>query len=77
MCMCTYFEGSQWLHGLAVYVAGIQHVALVEDFPVDKWNKLIAVNLSAAFHTISLSVAGMKQRGSCTIYTLYSCTFHI
>jgi 3-hydroxybutyrate dehydrogenase len=43
--------------------AGIQHVAPVEDFPVDKWNAIIAINLSASFHSIRLAVPGMKKRG--------------
>ena len=34
--------------------AGIQHVSPVEDFPVDKWNAIIAINLSASFHTCLL-----------------------
>jgi 3-hydroxybutyrate dehydrogenase len=42
--------------------AGIQHVAPVEDFPVDKWNLIIALNLNAAFHTIRLATPYMKAR---------------
>jgi 3-hydroxybutyrate dehydrogenase len=42
--------------------AGIQHVAPIEDFPDDKWNAILAVNLTAAFHAIKLVVPGMKQR---------------
>jgi 3-hydroxybutyrate dehydrogenase len=42
--------------------AGIQHVASVEEFPVEKWNAIIAINLTAAFHTIRLAVPAMKQR---------------
>ena len=42
--------------------AGTQHVAPVEAFPVDKWNLIIALNLSAAFHTIRLALGGMKER---------------
>lgn len=42
--------------------AGIQHVAPVEEFPVEKWNAIIAINLSAAFHAIRAAVPGMKQR---------------
>ena len=42
--------------------AGIQHVANIEDFPIEKWNAIIAVNLSAAFHTIRAAVPGMKKR---------------
>jgi 3-hydroxybutyrate dehydrogenase len=42
--------------------AGIQHVAPIEEFPVDKWNQIIAINLVAAFHTIRTAVPGMKAR---------------
>jgi 3-hydroxybutyrate dehydrogenase len=42
--------------------AGIQHVAAIEDFPVDKWDAIIAINLVSAFHTIRAAVPGMKQR---------------
>jgi len=42
--------------------AGVQYVAPVEEFPVDKWNMIIALNLSAAFHAIRAAVPGMKQR---------------
>jgi 3-hydroxybutyrate dehydrogenase len=42
--------------------AGVQHVAPVEDFPVDKWNLIIALNLNAAFHTTRLAVPYMKQK---------------
>ncbi len=40
--------------------AGIQHVAKIEDFPVDKWNAVIAINLTSAFHTTRLALPGMK-----------------
>ncbi len=43
--------------------AGIQHTALTEDFPPEKWDAILAINLSAAFHTTHLTVAGMKRRG--------------
>ncbi|HZP70312.1 MAG TPA: 3-hydroxybutyrate dehydrogenase [Pseudolabrys sp.] len=42
--------------------AGIQHVANIEDFPVEKWDAIIAINLSSSFHTIRAAVAGMKNR---------------
>ena len=42
--------------------AGIQHVANIEDFPVEKWDAVIAINLSSSFHTIRAAVSGMKQR---------------
>jgi len=43
--------------------AGIQHVAPVDQFPVDKWNLILALNLSAAFHTIRLALPEMKAKG--------------
>ncbi|QDM40140.1 3-hydroxybutyrate dehydrogenase [Altererythrobacter sp. TH136] len=43
--------------------AGIQHVSPVEEFPVDKWNLIIALNLTAAFHTTRLAVPHMKAKG--------------
>jgi 3-hydroxybutyrate dehydrogenase len=42
--------------------AGIQHVAPVESFPVDKWDAIIAINLSSAFHTTRLALPGMRQK---------------
>ena len=42
--------------------AGIQHVAEVEDFPVERWDAIIAINLSSAFHTTRLALPGMKRR---------------
>jgi 3-hydroxybutyrate dehydrogenase len=43
--------------------AGIQHVAPVEDFPPEKWDAIIAINLSSAFHTTRFALPGMKRRG--------------
>ena len=43
--------------------AGMQHVSPVDEFPVDKWNMIIGLNLTAAFHTTRLAVPGMKARG--------------
>ncbi len=43
--------------------AGIQHVAPIEDFPVDQWNRILAINLSSAFHTIAVALPGMRARG--------------
>jgi len=42
--------------------AGIQHVAPVEDFPLDKWDLIIALNLNAAFHTTRLAIPHMKEK---------------
>src|SRR5258705_2683390 len=42
--------------------AGIQHVSPIEEFPIDNWDPIIAINLSAAFHAIRTAVPGMKAR---------------
>jgi 3-hydroxybutyrate dehydrogenase len=42
--------------------AGIQHVANIEDFPPEKWDAVIAINLSSAFHGIRAAMPGMKKR---------------
>jgi 3-hydroxybutyrate dehydrogenase len=42
--------------------AGIQYVANVEDFPEERWDAVIAINLSSAFHTTRFALPGMKQR---------------
>ncbi|MEJ8567330.1 3-hydroxybutyrate dehydrogenase [Elongatibacter sediminis] len=51
--------------GLDILVnnAGIQHVSPVEEFPVDKWDDIIAINLSSSFHTIRAAISGMAERG--------------
>ena len=43
--------------------AGIQHVAPIEEFPIEKWDQIIAINLSSAFHAIRAAVPGMKAKG--------------
>ncbi len=43
--------------------AGIQHVAPVEDFPTEKWDAILAINLSSSFHTVRAVVPAMKTRG--------------
>ena len=48
---------------LLINNAGIQHVAPVDEFAVDKWNAILAINLSSAFHTVRLALPAMKQRG--------------
>jgi 3-hydroxybutyrate dehydrogenase len=42
--------------------AGIQYVSPIEEFPIEKWDQIIAINLCAAFHTIRAAVPGMKAR---------------
>ena len=41
--------------------AGIQHVARIEDFPVEKWNAILAINLTSAFHSTRLALPAMQQ----------------
>ncbi|CAI0800017.1 D-beta-hydroxybutyrate dehydrogenase [Serratia entomophila] len=52
--------------------AGIQHVAPVDQFPVDKWNAIIAINLSSVFHTSRLALPGMRRRNWGRIINLAS-----
>ena len=52
--------------------AGIQHVANIEDFPVDRWDAIIAINLSSAFHTTRLALPYMKQKNWGRIINLAS-----
>ena len=42
--------------------AGIQYVAPIEDFPVEKWDAILAINLSSAFHASRLAIPGMKKK---------------
>ena len=48
---------------LLINNAGIQHVAPVDEFPVDKWYAILAINLSAGFHTTRLALPAMKKKG--------------
>ena len=43
--------------------AGIQHVAPIDEFPVDKWNMILAINLSSAFHTTAVALPMMRKSG--------------
>jgi len=52
--------------------AGIQHVAPIEDFPIEKWDQIIAINLSAAFHGIRAAVPFMKAQKSGRIINIAS-----
>jgi 3-hydroxybutyrate dehydrogenase len=60
--MMAYAQSTLGPVDILVNNAGIQHVAPVEEFPADKWNAIIAINLSSAFHTTRLAIAGMKAR---------------
>src|SRR4051812_8550012 len=48
---------------ILVINAGIQFVSPIEEFPIEKWDAIIAINLSSAFHSIRAAVPGMKKRG--------------
>jgi 3-hydroxybutyrate dehydrogenase len=52
--------------------AGIQHVAPVEEFPVDRWDAIIAINLTSAFHTIAAAVPLMRKVGGGRIVNIAS-----
>jgi 3-hydroxybutyrate dehydrogenase len=61
--------------------AGIQHVAPIEEFPIEKWDAVLAINLSAAFHAIRAAVPGMKRRkwgriiNTCSAHSLTASPF--
>jgi 3-hydroxybutyrate dehydrogenase len=57
--------------------AGVQFVSPIEDFPVDKYNAIIALNLSAAFHTIRAAMRPMKQRKYGRIINVASAHAHV
>ncbi len=61
--MVTLGETSFGSVDILVNNAGIQFVSPIEEFPIDKWDAIIAINLSSAFHAIRTAVPGMKQRG--------------
>jgi len=48
---------------IVVNNAGIQHTCPIESFPTERWNAILAVNLSAAFHTMKAAVPAMRERG--------------
>ncbi len=57
--------------------AGIQHVAPIEEFPAGKWDAILAINLSSAFHAIRAAVPGMKTRGWGRIVNVASAHGHV
>jgi len=63
---------SQGRLDILVNNAGIQHVAPVEDFPIDKWNDIIAINLSSAFHASAAAIPAMKSAGGGRIIMMAS-----
>ena len=60
--MMAYAEAEFGGVDILVNNAGIQHVAPVEDFPVERWNAVIAINLSSTFHTTRLALPSMKAK---------------
>lgn len=60
--MMAYAEADFGGVDILVNNAGIQHVANIEDFPVDRWDAIIAINLSSAFHTMRLAIPGMRRK---------------
>jgi len=60
--MVRYCEAEFGAVDVLINNAGIQHVANVEDFPPERWDAVIAINLSSAFHTMRHALPGMRQR---------------
>lgn len=58
--------------GILVNNAGIQHVARVDEFPIAKWDQIIAINLSSAFHTIRAALPAMRAAKSGRIVNIAS-----
>jgi len=58
-------DAEKRLGGVDILVnnAGIQFIAPIENFPPERWDAILAVNLSSAFHTIRVALPGMRQRG--------------
>ena len=61
--MVTEAEAKLGAVDILVNNAGIQFVANVEDFPTEKWDQIIAINMSAVFHGMKAAIPGMKKRG--------------
>jgi 3-hydroxybutyrate dehydrogenase len=52
--------------------AGIQHVAKIEDFPAEQWDRIIAINLTSSFHTMRAAIPPMKEKGKGRIINIAS-----
>jgi 3-hydroxybutyrate dehydrogenase len=61
--MMSYAQAEAGGVDILVNNAGIQHVAPVEEFPPEKWDSILAINLSSAFHAIRVALPGMRARG--------------
>jgi 3-hydroxybutyrate dehydrogenase len=73
-CTALILEARQHFGSIDILInnAGIQHVAPVEQFPADSWNAILAINLSAAFHTIRAVLPGMQERNRGRILNMAS-----
>ncbi|MEM9981632.1 MAG: 3-hydroxybutyrate dehydrogenase [Bacteroidota bacterium] len=70
--MCAWAEKDFGQVDVLVNNAGIQHVSPIDEFPEEKWDAIIAINLTAAFHTSKAVWKGMKSRGFGRIINLTS-----
>lgn len=70
--MVTRCNGDLGTIDILVNNAGIQHVSKIEEFPVEKWDAIIAINMSSAFHTTRAAVPAMKEKGWGRIINLAS-----
>ena len=70
--MMAYAEAEFGGVDILVNNAGIQHVAAVEDFPVERWDAIIAINLSSTFHTTRLALPSIKQKNCGRIVNIAS-----
>jgi 3-hydroxybutyrate dehydrogenase len=61
--MVRYAQAEMGGVDILVNNAGIQHVAPIDEFPVERWDAIIAINLTSAFHTTRLALPQMRQRG--------------
>ncbi len=73
-CTALIHDAQQYFGSIDILInnAGIQHVAPVEQFPADRWDAILAVNLSAAFHTIRAVLPGMQRRNQGRILNIAS-----
>ena len=64
-CRALVAEAAEAFGPVAILVnnAGIQHVARVEEFPIEKWDAILAINLSSAFHTTAAAIPAMRKAG--------------
>jgi 3-hydroxybutyrate dehydrogenase len=60
--LVAYAQSKMGSVDILVNNAGIQHVSPIEDFPTEKWDAIIAINLSAPFHAMRAAIPGMKAR---------------